>query len=257
MPVKLAVRFKASEPISPAMLSPKAIHGIFFSMFSEETGRHFHSPVTKPFSLFYPAFFKGSRETIISFTLEVNLLNLSLFPFLSRELLIKGKEKTLSVEGVKLELTSVKTISTLTFEDILEDSHMSQDFILDFLTPTSFKKGNYDFILPDPYLIFKNLIRRWNAFSPQKIDYKVLQYVKENVVVSGCWIRSQKTQISQSAKITGFCGRVFLYAVKSSDENKVLNSLLKFAEFSGVGRKTTMGFGKVRLVRKAEDAEEA
>jgi CRISPR/Cas system endoribonuclease Cas6 (RAMP superfamily) len=34
---------------------------------------------------------------------------------------------------------------------------------------------------------------------------------------------------------------------------KALNVLASFAEFSGVGRKTTMGFGKVKFFRKPEN----
>jgi CRISPR-associated endoribonuclease Cas6 len=247
MPVRLAIRFKTSAPVSPSSLKPKVIHGILFSLFSKEVGEFFHSPIVKPFSLFCPLCFKSNKEEIHSFTLEVNLLDFSLFPYLSRELLIRS-DREFSVEGVKAKFQSMKAIKSATYEEILENGFQTKDLIIDFLTPTTFKKGKYDFILPEPYLIFKNLIKRWNAFSPRKIDYQLLQYVKENIIVAGCWIKSQKTEISPKAKITGFTGRVFLYATKEAEENRLLNALLQFAEFSGIGRKTTMGFGKAKFV---------
>ena len=247
MPVRLAIRFKTSAPVSPSSLKPKVIHGILFSLFSKEVGEFFHSPIVKPFSLFCPLCFKSNKEEIHSFTLEVNLLDFSLFPYLSRELLIRS-DWEFSVEGIRVKLQSIRAIKSATYEEILESGFQTKDLIIDFLTPTTFKKGKYDFILPEPYLIFKNLIKRWNAFSPRKIDYQLLQYVKENIIVAGCWIKSQKTEISPKAKITGFTGRVFLYATKEAEENRLLNALLQFAEFSGIGRKTTMGFGKAKFV---------
>ena len=246
MPIRLAIRFKTSNPISTSSLKPKVIHGIFFSLFSKEVGEYFHSPIVKPFSLFCPLCFKSNKEEIHSFTLEVNLLDFSLFPYLSRELLIRS-DREFSVEGVKAKFQSMKAIKSATYEEILESGFQTKDLTIDFLTPTTFKKGKYDFILPEPYLIFKNLIKRWNTFTPKKIDYQLLQYVKENIIVAGCWIKSQKTEISPKAKITGFSGRVFLYATKEAEENRLLNALLQFAEFAGIGRKTTMGFGKVKL----------
>ena len=247
MPIRLAIRFKTSNPISTSSLKPKVIHGIFFSLFSKEVGEYFHSPIVKPFSLFCPLCFKSSKEEIKSFTLEINLLDFSLFPYLSREFLIRSEDKEFSVEGVRVKLQSIRAIKSATYEEILENGFQTKDLIIDFLTPTTFKKGKYDFILPEPYLIFKNLIKRWNTFSPKKLDYQLLQYVKENIIVAGCWIKSQKTEISPKAKITGFSGRVFLYATKEAEENRLLNALLQFAEFAGIGRKTTMGFGKVKL----------
>jgi len=44
-------------------------------------------------------------------------------------------------------------------------------------------------------------------------------------------------------------GRVYMFAKNyDTDFLKNVNALARFAEFAGVGRKTTMGFRKVRLV---------
>jgi len=259
MPVKLLLRFGLSSPVKVSSLKPKVIHGVFFSLFREnkEVGELLHSPSLKPFTLFFPAYFKKPEEEVTSFTLELNLLNNELFPEVARVLFFE-RELEVSVDGVKAELRSLRPIRVETYEGMLKGSSPERDILLDFLTPTSFRRGNVDLVLPEPYLVFKNLLNRWNAFSPIKIPYReVLSFVKECVFVSGCWIRTKKVEIMDDAKITGFMGRVYFYAFKEEAEAlRALNALCKFSEFSGVGRKTTMGFGKVKRETENEGFEE-
>jgi len=249
MPVKLLLRFGLSSPVKVSSLKPKVIHGVFFSLFREnkEVGELLHSPGLKPFTLFFPAYFRKPEEEVTSFTLELNLLNNELFPEVARALFFE-RELEVSVDGVKAELCSLKPILVETYEEMLKGSSPKRDILLDFLTPTSFRQGKVDLILPEPYLVFKNLLNRWNTFSPIKVSSKeVLGFVKENVFVSGCWIRTKKVEIMDDVKMTGFTGRVYFYAFKKDTEVlRVLNALCRFSEFSGVGRKTTMGFGKVK-----------
>jgi CRISPR-associated endoribonuclease Cas6 len=66
MPLKLLLKFQSSTPIKISSLKPKIIHGIFFSLLGEEAGEKFHSPILKPFSLFFPSYFKnGDKEVKI------------------------------------------------------------------------------------------------------------------------------------------------------------------------------------------------
>ena len=261
MPIKLSLRFRAGKEISALNLRPKVVHGIFFSLLPENVGETFHAPSVKPFSLFYPAYFKSPSKKSLSFTVEVNILNNELFPEVSQVLFKKSlleKTPVADVDGVKVELTTVRAKDVTTFESLMAEAEPLRELVFDFITPTTFKKGRYDYVLPEPYLVFKSLLNRWNAFSPVKIFAKdLLAFVRENLLISGCWIKTKKVEFMNGAKITGFCGRVFFYASKFDESKlKLLNALSAFAEFSGVGRKTTMGFGKVRLWQEKEGDEQ-
>jgi len=261
MPIKLLLKFQADKKIPASSLKPKTVHGIFFSLLPRDIGEIFHAPSVKPFSLFHPAYFKSSNKNQLSFTVEMNILNNELFPEISQVLFRKTlleKVPIANVDGVEIELTTVKAKDVTTFESLMAKAKPLKELIFDFVTPTTFKKGRYDYVLPEPYLVFKSLLNRWNAFSPIKISGRELfSFVKESILISGCWIKTKKTELMNGAKITGFSGRVFFYAANFDEEKlKILNALSRFAEFSGVGRKTTMGFGKVKLAQKRKGDEQ-
>jgi len=255
MPLKVLLVFRSESPIKVSQLKPKTIHGLFFGLLKEETGELFHSGRVKPFSLFFTPYFRFPEREVSKFTVELNLLDISLFRHFSNSVLIERRKNELNVEGVPVSLVNVKPLSVVTYSSLLENAAPGQDFVVDFLTPTSFKRGKFDYILPEPELLFKSLLRKWNAFSPEKIGWELLDFVRKHVFVSGLWINSYKTEISEKAKIVGFRGRVYFYSDRLSEETKLLRALLKFSEFSGVGRKSTMGFGKTRLEEKSEAKE--
>ncbi|MEO2083122.1 MAG: CRISPR-associated endoribonuclease Cas6 [Desulfurobacteriaceae bacterium] len=144
-------------------------------------------------------------------------------------------------------LQSVRGLEVVTYEELL-DSEAEKDYVVEFLTPTAFKKGDFDYPLPDPYLLIKSLINRWNYWSPFKFTIEEQKKLCRSLAVSGCWIRTKKVELFQETKLLGFTGRVFFFC-RDSDVRSKVNALLRFAEFAGVGRKTTMGFGKVRCLR--------
>ena len=250
MPLKVLLVFRSESPVKVSRLKPKTVHGLFFGLLGEETGELFHFGKIKPFSLFFTPYFRFPEREVSEFTVELNLLDISLFHHFSNSVLIEKKKKELKVDGIPVSLVKVKPLSIVTYDSLLEKYTPDQDFVVDFLTPTSFKKGKFDYILPEPELLFKSLLKKWNAFSSKKIRWELLDFVKKHLFVSGLWINSCKTEISERAKIVGFRGRVYLYSDSCSEETKLLKVLLKFSEFSGVGRKSTMGFGKTRLEEK-------
>ena len=254
MPLTFLLKFRCEEPIEVKSLYPKTVHGLFFSILGQEVGELFHKGSLKPFSLFFRDFFKEPEEgKAASFTLELNLLDDSLYPKLARELTFFAMERSPEVTGVPVNLVWFKVIRGTTYEE-LHSLPQERDFTLRFLTPTSFKKGDADYPLPVPELVVKSLLRKWNRFSPYKFEPKeLIDYAKNFLAPSGCWIRTKKFEISEKAKAVGFTGQTFFYSLKRTPLNGQLHSLFKFASYAGVGRKTTMGMGKCLLLSTPED----
>ncbi len=248
MPARCAVCFIPQQSLHPEDLKPTQLHGVFFSLLEEDLGNEMHKGRIKPFALRFQSLM-NKREDLDRFFLEVSLLRDDLFPrFLSSLMLHKAQPYLGDLSIKYLKKPFIKEKDVMSYESIYEIAEPNNTLVMDFLTPTTFKRGDFDHPLPDPRLIFKGLIRKWQWFSDFKIDIDLRDLVDNRIHLSGAWIRTRKVELSEKAKITGFRGRVVLFIDSGKErELKWINALAKFGEFAGVGRKTTMGFGTVRM----------
>ncbi len=259
MPVRFRVSLFPQEPLKVSELFLDRLHGVFFSLMEEPLARELHEGSSlKPFSLSFfcdidgtvkplPAEEEATTRRVI---IEISFLKEDLFSrFLASYML---KKHRVSLGGVPLKVSKkplIREKDLVGYERLLRKAHGSDRFTLKFITPTTFRRGRTDYPLPDPKLIFKGLIRKWQAFSDHRIDIDLREVIEKGVKVSGAWIGTRRVDFSDMGFATGFRGRVLLSLDGLDDKVKGwLATLLHFGEFAGVGRKTTMGFGKVRLV---------
>ncbi|MGB2853871.1 MAG: CRISPR-associated endoribonuclease Cas6 [Dehalococcoidia bacterium] len=113
-----------------------------------------------------------------------------------------------------------------------------------FTSPTTFRSGGKNVPLPLPGLVFGSLADRWNAVSPITISREVRQYAEECVAISQCQLKTRTVEIA-GGKQVGFMGSCSYVALRHDAYwRRVINLLAEFAFYSGVGYKTTMGFGQ-------------
>ena len=258
MPTKLRVSLVPEKSINLENLTPDRLHGLFFSLLGEGLAQDIHSQSkVKPFSLNFWVGFEGKRQHLFSCNfevvdkviLEISFLDESLFPrFLSSYLLEDKEIKLGDVKLRKLKRPNIREKDLISYENLFSNAEPNKRVELRFLSPTTFRRGNLDHPLPEPDLIFKGLIRKWQRFSDFKIDMDLRGVVKEKIAVAGAWIGTTRVNLSGFGWVGGFTGKVIL-SFEESDEKilRWLNALARFGEFAGVGRKTTMGFGAVRL----------
>ncbi len=249
MPALLGVSLVPEKEIPSSELTPDRIHALFFSLLRSDLAKELHRPSRiKPFCLWFSPFF-GPEKKLSKFRMEISFLKEDLFPkFLSSFLLEDSPLKLGEIGLKKIKRPHISEENILSYRKIYENAPEEKTIVMDFLTPTCFKKGSADYPLPDPFLVFKSLIRKWSAFSEIKVEVDLREVFEKKIRVAGAWIRTRKVELSRLGKILGFTGRVVFYV--ESEEGEVLkwvNALAKFGEFAGVGRKTTMGFGKVRI----------
>ncbi|RLJ70816.1 CRISPR-associated endoribonuclease Cas6 [Hydrogenivirga caldilitoris] len=199
MPVRLSVPLIPEKPVSSSLLTPDRAHGLFFSLLDEKTAEELHKPAKiKPFCLWFPQFF-GEEKELDRINLHISFLKESLFPaFLSS--LILEKNDGLFIENVKLRKLRkpyIREDLVLSYEDLYKKSVPENTIVLDFLTPTSFKRGEHDYPLPDPAPLFKGLIRKWVRFSGVRIEKDLREMIQERIAVAGAWIKTKKVELSK------------------------------------------------------------
>lgn len=237
MPIKILLRFTYKEPFE---VKGDTVHGFIFSLFPHEIASALHEKEKKPFSLKKFSFKDGELR------LKLSLLEDSLFPALVNRYYLGEEDFYLSEVHLKPVLHGgLREEESLSYEELL-NLEPQEYYSIDFLTPTVFRHGPWDYPLPHPEMLFTSLYRKWKAFWTFPLSEKELKYmVYKNVYILAHKIRVQKVDFSFST-LRGFVGNVVI-GVKDEELSRLLHALLKFGEFSGVGRKSTMGMGVIAL----------
>ncbi len=185
---------------------------------------------------------------------RVTLLEDLLFPTFS-EYFLAREEPTFRLGNTQFTVTNVPCTTEQsmpwstyqTYATLIEHaSPRSRKIRLSFLTPTSFRRGNVEFPLPDPRLVFRSYRKRFEefyriAFLPD-FDEQVEFY-------AGIYrIDSLHTSLIRTKKVTlgGFVGEITYQIDKKAPPDLVfqMNLLADYALLCGTGRKTTMGMGQ-------------
>ncbi|MBD1835385.1 CRISPR system precrRNA processing endoribonuclease RAMP protein Cas6 [Cyanobacteria bacterium FACHB-472] len=116
------------------------------------------------------------------------------------------------------------------------------DIELNFLSPTSFKQSRGIQPFPLPELVFGSLLRRWNAFAPEELNFPAVEW---EGLVSAYELKTYALKMEGGSEI-GSQGWV-RYRFPNAEQAKLATVLAHFAFFSGVGRKTSMGMGQAQL----------
>jgi CRISPR-associated endoribonuclease Cas6 len=125
-----------------------------------------------------------------------------------------------------------------------------ESLTMHFVSPTAFSWGCRRFILfPEPFLLWESLLHTWNRYSP--LAYRVEReefrmFLLKNIQVTKCSLRTNTLYFPNYTQ-KGFVGSCS-YSFKAPDDDAaLLTTLAAFAYYAGVGYKTTMGMGQVRL----------
>jgi len=131
--------------------------------------------------------------------------------------------------------------------NILANTSLARNNItLEFISPTSFKQHQNIQPFPLPELVFGNLLRRWNRFAPTELQFSQIEW---QGLVSAFELKTHALKMAGGAEI-GAVGWVKYHFI-DREQARIANILANFAVFSGVGRKTSMGMGQVKLKVKS------
>jgi CRISPR-associated endoribonuclease Cas6 len=148
------------------------------------------------------------------------------------------------VESIAFQPGTHPLVRSTTYPALLQQASQENRVTLQFLSPTSFRAGEVQDILPRPERIFGSLFEAWQAFAAVPFDPALAQ-VFALIRVSAYELRTELIHFPRY-KVIGFKGHVsYTYPREfEAPTRQVLNALTDFAHYSGVGYKTTMGLGQ-------------
>ncbi|MCL2610753.1 MAG: CRISPR system precrRNA processing endoribonuclease RAMP protein Cas6 [Defluviitaleaceae bacterium] len=219
-------------------------HGFLMSVLNKETASILHNYRYNPLR---QRIFKEnnewfwnvvSLEKVLSEELEILLDALNFINLTHSNKTIKILEKSKQVINLS---DFVKQAMNLE-EEIKRYIH------LEFISPTSFKSEKEHEIFPNIRKIIRSIMLNFDYFSEHtKIyDYEVLEYITENIKIVDYSLYSTKFGL-EAIKIPAFKGKVTMKISLNPQMLKLVNLMFKFSELSGVGVKTSLGMGAIRL----------
>ena len=130
----------------------------------------------------------------------------------------------------------------------------SHTFQLNFLTPTSFKSHGEYLFFPNPDLVFHSLMEKYSSSwkepgkeeSMEMWDEDTLRELTEGSRILRYNLRTVPFPMEKIHMI-GFVGGIRLRLSGPGTMARFARMLFRFGEFSGVGIKTGMGMGAMRM----------
>jgi CRISPR-associated endoribonuclease Cas6 len=157
-----------------------------------------------------------------------------------------------SLHDQYLKVLKITQHTRLHYSDLLHQASDSPQILLDFTSPTSFKKTEgYYYAKPNVELIFMSLFNRWNAFATEKLPDALCETITKRICIVDYAITQDVLSFARGKKgtIPGFSGTVrIILNEPSASLRKMINALAGFAKYSGVGVKTTVGMGQVQAI---------
>jgi CRISPR-associated endoribonuclease Cas6 len=122
---------------------------------------------------------------------------------------------------------------------------------LDIVSPLYFSRNGRDHPLPDPVLMLRSALDRWNAFAPQpfQIPDTIVRDLLGTVWLASMEGQTASTPVSATMHQTGYVGTARLALTRAADAPvaSTFAALMRYADIAGLGAQTTHGFGAVRL----------
>ncbi len=164
---------------------------------------------------------------------------------LSKLNFFKLTKKNIDIEIKKKEITE---FSYKSFNDLFNSDAEQHRFKIEFLTPTSFKSEGRYVHIPSLRLIYQSIMLKYDAAlsSESILDEDILEELIKRSFISGYQLRSSFFSL-EKVKIPSFLGNIVININGTKTLASFLKMLLSYGELCGVGIKTSIGMGAIRV----------
>lgn len=222
-------------------------HGALMEILGSETASWLHEGQVNPYTQYIQYDEKSVQWNITTMTAEAHQRILT--PLMN----VSDSHIFLSYHEIPLKIIDKKHIS-LEKNEFLQTQYFrdyERYFTIHFITPVSFKsKGRY-MNYPSIRWIFQSLMNKHDFVDGenQLYDEEVLETLEQKCCISQYRLRSTFFSI-EGVKIPSFLGSITICVKGNQSIVNLVNYLLIFGEYSGVGIKASMGMGAIQIEHK-------
>ena len=217
-------------------------HGYLMENIDSAYAEYFHYNTTNPFT---SCIFKDTKEDkffwrVTTFSQKAYDMLMSYFSKgIPEKIYLKNKDLEINVKSFSIQKKS--------YEDLFLEATERKRIRL--ISPTSFKSDGVTHIFPNISTLISGVIAKINQHSEtaELEDKKIVNELLEKVYIKDYNLRTKIFHL-ESIKIKGFIGTMDL-AIKGEDRTlaNILNFLILMSEYTGLGIKTSLGMGGVKV----------
>ena len=157
---------------------------------------------------------------------------------------------TIEKKGMRVKILN-KSTNMLPKKELLEvfySDACSHYLNLEFLTPVSFKSNGRYQIMPEVRYLYQSLMNKYSAASAEMdmYDEETLEQLSGHSRIVRYRLKSTFFPV-EGVKIPSFKGEVSIKIDGTDTMAKYARLLARFGEYSGVGIKTAMGMGALKI----------
>lgn len=223
------------------------LHGALMEYARGEFAEAMHKEALRPFSQF--AYYDKAQERAVW---RIAALTDGAAQEIARALNAMPQNLYLKQKNYVVQLSKPQIVKQAAYAELAQQfftmTQPPRQVEFSFLTSASFKAfGGYK-IYPDNVYIFRSLLKRWNAFSGGLMleEDNLEQHLADNVKVTGYNLSLQQYSVG-GAPIDAFKGRYRLLLRGTAPTNRIAALLAAYAEYAGIGIKTALGMGGVKI----------
>jgi CRISPR-associated endoribonuclease Cas6 len=219
-------------------------HGILLKSLPSDIAEMLHENHLRPFSQYVlPSSNQELAWNIGLWDAEIaNHIIQAVLPLVQIEL--QHKATTLEVTGVQRSSQNEYEY----FNQYFATETLCRRYEIEFLTPCTHKQDGSYVLFPTPELIVKSLNNRYCAFMQDvSLDApEAMEQIAKHIHIVRYSLHSAVFYLERT-KITGYMGRITVVISGTEQLARLAGALLSFAEYSGLGIKTALGMGGVRI----------
>ena len=221
------------------------LQGVLMEQIDSDYAEYLHSLEMNPYTQ-HLEWREGEPVWILT-TVTEEAENQILQPLLSadfKRIYVKHKDMELAVRE--------KAVKQVMYRDLLQQTYFGscgRTLEIEFVTPTAFKTGGRYQFYPTITHIFQSLARKHDGVrtDTEIFSEELMQEVDEKLEVTGYRLRSTRFHL-EGVKIPAFLGTLRIRIHGPQQFVNLIHFLLQFGTYSGVGIKSSIGMGAIRVV---------
>ncbi|MCI8448702.1 MAG: CRISPR system precrRNA processing endoribonuclease RAMP protein Cas6 [Eubacterium sp.] len=243
MLAELKLELEADDPDFGHFQSSN-LQGVLMERIDKSYASRLHEQGLKPYSQYVLG---GSRKEWRIKTLTAQAYEQIIHP------LLDDRFQEFDIEKKRMHLKICrKTVQVTPYQQLMDEFYadsFSKYVNLEFVTPTSFKSSGRYVVLPELRYIFQSMMHKYGAAIAdlQLPDEDMLRQLIACSSISQYRLRSTAFPL-EGVKIPSFKGEISIKINGTVAMAKYVRLLVRFAEFSGIGIKTAIGMGGMRIV---------